>query len=137
MMQTTWPALAMDTALILMGAAIHDTGKLQVPEEITGSGHTHEQAGERMLLEHGFNAEEARFARTHGMWPQTALPLEDLMVCMADTIWTGKRVNELEEKLCSALADRLEEDFWQVFQSLDEVLMNCAAGGEERLVWAR
>src|SRR5271166_6126543 len=51
--QNQWPALPVDPAVVLLGAAWHDIGKVRYPEELTGPGHQHEAAGVTMLLEAG------------------------------------------------------------------------------------
>jgi hypothetical protein len=40
---TRWPTVAIDRDSVAFGAAIHDIGKVQYPEELTGPGHHHEQ----------------------------------------------------------------------------------------------
>ncbi|HKV84556.1 MAG TPA: hypothetical protein VJN88_08370, partial [Ktedonobacterales bacterium] len=61
-----WPTLAYDRARVMLGAATHDIGKVIYPAGLSALGHEHEAAGEQLLLAHGFDADCARFARTHG-----------------------------------------------------------------------
>src|SRR5579859_5702818 len=49
-----WPALVYDHESVWMGAALHDIGKVNHPEELTQPGHAHELAGEALLRERGF-----------------------------------------------------------------------------------
>ena len=68
MIDRAWPGLPYARPAVLLGAATHDIGKVLCPAEIQGPGGAHETAGEALLLAHGFRADEARFARTHGHW---------------------------------------------------------------------
>jgi len=49
-----------DRRRILLGAALHDVGKVVHPNEMSAPGHEHEAAGEQLLLERGVEAEVAR-----------------------------------------------------------------------------
>lgn len=89
-----WPDLAVDGALVCFGAAIHDLGKCHFPDELSGPGQQHEEAGYQLLLSLGVAPERARFARTHGAW--AGLALEDLLVALADKVWRGRRDEALE-----------------------------------------
>ncbi len=44
---------AFDSRLVLLGAALHDAGKLLHPCEMNGPGHRHEPAGHKLLRTHG------------------------------------------------------------------------------------
>src|SRR5262245_59732499 len=57
-----------DREQILVGAAVHDAGKIVHPEEMSEPGHLHEAAGERLLMDHGIPARLARFCVTHASW---------------------------------------------------------------------
>jgi putative nucleotidyltransferase with HDIG domain len=93
----TWPDIPFDRQAVLRGAAIHDIGKVIYPEELREPGKQHEEAGVALLQRHGFSAEQARFARTHGQWrDDPAVQLADLLVALADTIWKGQRDEQLE-----------------------------------------
>ena len=46
--------LAADRTAVLFGAATHDIGKVRHIEELTGPGHAHEPAGQKILLRYGF-----------------------------------------------------------------------------------
>ena len=73
-----FPDLAFDRQRVLLGAAIHDLGKVLHPEEIQGPGHLHEINGPGLLEHHGLEASLARFARTHAEWDGEGI--EDLLV---------------------------------------------------------
>ena len=49
---------------VLLGAALHDVGKVEHPEEMSGPGSHHEPAGEALLLRAGVPASLARICRT-------------------------------------------------------------------------
>lgn len=95
-------------------------------------GHRHEHAGHNLLAEHGLN-DLARFATTHAQWDDDALPLEDLLVALADKLWKGKRVAALEHRIIDRLSARSGTSSWEVFTLADEVFERIAARGDERL----
>src|SRR5947209_6757947 len=59
-LEVAFPGLAIDSAEVLLGAATHDIGKAVVPEELTGPGHAHEEAGRVLLRAHGYSERAAR-----------------------------------------------------------------------------
>lgn len=128
-----WPESVVDSKLVLIGAASHDLGKLLVPEELHHPGKRHEALGEQLLLEQGFLAETARFARTHGSVAYETLPIEDLLVIAADTLWKGARIMELEEQIARTLSEQLPSDYWDVFVQMDELFSALSEGAAERL----
>lgn len=129
-----WPRLSFDKEAVAFGAATHDIGKARHPNELSGPGHEHEAAGERLLLEHGFPVTRARFARTHGE-PPAGLPLEDLLVVLADTAWKAKRSKEFDDRLVAVIADASRAPAWDVFMRLDGLLSKVAKGADDRLAW--
>jgi hypothetical protein len=74
-----WPKLVIEEHAVHLGAAIHDIGKVIHPHELNEPGDAHEEAGRRLLLEHGWSDESARFAVTHGRKLDASDPLEDLL----------------------------------------------------------
>ena len=121
---------------LLFGTATHDIGKILVPDELTGPGHTHERRGQSLLLDLGVPPELARFAKTHGSWrSETATPLEDLVVALADTSWKGQRDNELEQRITTLLVATTAQEPWKVWSDLDEMLEAYSADATERLLW--
>jgi|GEM_PF-314509 len=136
-MRRLWPSLAFDMEAVTFGAAIHDLGKLLHPEEMTGPGEAHRIAGPEFLIEeYGVDPALARFARTHGNWHTIAdLLLEDLLVALADQIWKGSREELLEEMLTTWIAGATEQEPWEVFMALDELLTTLAADADKRLMW--
>jgi hypothetical protein len=126
--------LVHDVAVTLTGwvrAATHDIGKILHPAELSGPGSLHEAAGYSLLLSQGIEEASARFARTHGSWDAADVTLEDLLVSLADKVWKGKRVPELEQRV----ATRLGGPAWETFLALDDELERIAAGADARLAF--
>ncbi|UZR94080.1 HD domain-containing protein [Chondrinema litorale] len=130
-----WSVIELDEELILFGAGTHDIGKTKIKSEIFNSGKEHETVGKRILEELGLAETESRFALTHGNWKESDLLLEDLLVSLADKIWKGKRVEELEERVGHAIANKLKVDYWDVYVKLDKILEEISIGADERLIW--
>lgn len=132
----TWPKLSFDRDAVRYGAATHDIGKVAHPEELSQPGHLHEEAGERLLRDHGVSAERARFARTHAQWTDDGEPrMEDLLVALADVWWRGKRDAALEEAICQQIMARTGEPTWRVFAMLDDIAAEVTADADARLAW--
>jgi hypothetical protein len=129
-----FPGLDLDRDAILFGSATHDLAKTLHQHELTGPGHQHESDGPALLEQHGVPRRIARLARTHGRWRDVD-DLETLIVALADSIWCGRRVEELESKFTTTLAATLGEEPWQVWAKLDAVCEEIAEKGEERLAW--
>ena len=125
-------AEAFDGGEVLVGAALHDAGKIVHPGEMSGPGHHHERAGQKLLAERGL-VELARFCVSHADWDRDDRPLEDLLVALADKLWKGKRVQELERRVVNRLASTVGADFWDVFMTADSVFERVAADGDARL----
>lgn len=130
-----FPNLTVDTDSVRFGAATHDLGKVKHRSELDGPGDQHEDAGPTLLEEQGIPEQLARFAKTHGAWSREELPLEDLLVALADAVWKGQRIEQLEKQVVEQIADRTEKERWEVFSALDGVLEKIACRGEERLAW--
>lgn len=130
-----FPSLEMEQESVFFGAGSHDLGKVLHPDELSGPGHRHEIAGEQLLMEKGVPPDLARFCRTHGAWSQESLPLEDLLVALADTIWKGQRLEELEMQIVNQIVEKTDLEPWLVIQELDELLMEIASCGDQRLAW--
>jgi hypothetical protein len=131
-----YPALLLQADAIRFGAATHDIGKIMHPAELAGPGHQHETASEMLLLHQGVATHLARFARTHAAWHQQAdIPLEDLLVALADTCWKGKRDTELEQRIVTRITEACGCDYWDVFLMIDDLVEQVAAAAEIRLAW--
>jgi predicted hydrolase (HD superfamily) len=118
---------------ILVGVALHDVGKIKHPSEMTAPGSNHEPTGEEMLLAAGASPEIARVSLSHARWSQMPVSLEELIVALADKLWKGVRVPELENMVISECANRSKQDYWQLFVGLDSSFEQIADHGSDRL----
>jgi hypothetical protein len=118
---------------VQVGAAVHDVGKAVHPGELDAPGHAHEAEGERLLVERGATPEVARVARSHARWRELAETLEELVIALADKLWKGARVQELEELVIDRAAVASGRDRWELFTALDALFEEVAAGADARL----
>lgn len=130
-----FPALEFDRDAVLVGAAVHDAGKVVHPGELSGPGSAHEAAGYELLLAHGFGEEVARCARDHASWGRPDIRLVDLLVSLADKAWKAKRVPELERLVLDRMCAAGGVEPWQAFLVLDGVLDAVAARADARLAF--
>ena len=128
------PAAELLAAAVQFGAATHDIGKSLHPSELSGLGTKHETAG-RQLLDARGAGEYARFCETHGFTEFSQLGLEDLTVIVADKIWKGKRVDELEEAFARSAARATPNEFWTIYQEITSKLDQLSEGAADRLSW--
>lgn len=131
-LEQEYPAFVFDRDAVLFGAATHDLGKVLHPHELSGPGTEHETAGRRLLLAAGVPERLARFAGTHGGWGPGS-DVEDLLVSLADKIWKGKRVPDLEQLVTDRVTALAGTDPWQTLLALDEELERVAATALWRL----
>ena len=122
-----------DAQLIELGVAVHDAGKIQHPDELDGPGSRHEPTGEALMLAHGVQPHVARCCVSHAAWDAPGVSFEERSVALADKLWKGKRVPELELHIVDGVAMRLHVTRWDVFAELDSVFEDIAAGAEDRL----
>jgi hypothetical protein len=122
-----------DRDQVLVGAAIHDAGKILHPNEMLEPGTRHEQDGERLLIQHDVPPTFARFCVTHASWAREEIAIEDLLVALADKLWKGKRDDDLERRVVEVVARDVERELWDVFDVLDSICEAIAAGGPQRL----
>ncbi|QFQ97085.1 HD domain-containing protein [Streptomyces phaeolivaceus] len=140
-MERRHPGLPFDRAGVLFGAATHDIGKITHPGELSGPGSAHEEAGRRLLLEHGVGPEWARFAGTHAAWAEPGIGIgigigiEDLLVSLADKVWKNKRVRELEDLVVGRLTEVSGRPAWEEFLALDDLLEALGADADRRLAF--
>ncbi|GAA2087221.1 HD domain-containing protein [Actinomadura alba] len=130
-----YPALSYDREAVLFGAATHDIGKTMHPAELSGPGTAHECAGYELLRKHAVEEHLARFARTHATWTAPDVTVEDLLVSLADKIWKGKRVTELEQLVIGHLTSVSGQQPWEAFLTLDDILGHLAADADARLAF--
>src|SRR5688572_22750215 len=62
--QRRWANVPFDLQSVLIGAALHDIGKVLHPSELAGPGHQHEQDGPGLLMSRGIESRLARFAQS-------------------------------------------------------------------------
>ena len=115
---------------VLFGAYTHDIGKVVHPEELSGPGHAHEGAGEKLLISRGFDSSMARYAGTHSSWNREDITIEDLLVSLADKTWKGSRVEELESRFILLIEASTREPAWTIF---DTVLSRLCEGADLRI----
>lgn len=130
-----WENLQVNQTEVLFGAATHDIGKVIITDEIYKKGKQHEAEGLKLLIQHGFSNTKARFTKTHGNWNVPNLTLEDLLVCLADNVWKGKRIPELEECITKSISKATNSDFWEVFVEIETILEKIIVGSDERIAW--
>jgi hypothetical protein len=130
-----YPDLPVDRDAVLFGAAAHDVGKTIHTLELSGPGADHERAGHRLLLDHGVEERLARFARTHASWTEPEIGIEDLLVSLADKVWKGKRVPDLEQLVVDRLGAAARQPGWEAFMHLDDVLNRIAEDADQRLAF--
>jgi len=126
-----------DLTLVELGVAVHDAGKIIHRNELDGPGSLHEKTGREMLLELGVQPEVAECCVTHGAWQGPRVSLEGRSVALADNLWKGKRVAELELAVIDDVAARLGVDRWDIFTRLDEAFEEVAAAAPSRLKRSR
>ncbi|WP_323747891.1 HD domain-containing protein [Catenulispora rubra] len=126
--------LPVDAEAVLFGAATHDIGKALHPAELSGPGAEHEAAGRDLLLRHGISPELAKFAAGHARWDADTT-LDELLVSLADKVWKGKRVAELEDLVAARLVAASGREAWEEFLELDAVLSVVGEGADERLAY--
>ena len=136
MLKEAFPQITLDEPAILFGAATHDLGKTIYPEELGAIGTKHQEEGPALLVSKGVDPRLARFALTHGRWDDT-MSVEDFVVALADNVWNGRRLPDLEAILAKTIAGQTGVPEWQVFSRLDEILGEIAEGADERLAYQR
>jgi HD superfamily phosphodiesterase len=127
----------LDAELVRVGVVLHDAGKSIHHAELDGPGCEHEPAGERLLLDHGATPDVARICRSHARWRDLAETLEELVVALADKLWKGARVVELETLVIDRAAGLTRRERWDLFTDLDAVFERIATGADERLARSR
>ena len=125
--------IPVDAEFVRVGVVLHDAGKTIHREELDGPGSSHEPTGERLLLRHGATGDVARVCRSHARWRDVAERFEELVIGLADKLWKGARVTELEELVIDRAAAAAGRDRWALYAQLDAVFEKIAAGADGRL----
>ncbi len=118
---------------VRVGVVLHDAGKAVHRDELDVPGSAHEPEGERLLLERGASAEVARVCRSHARWRDLAQTLEELVIALADKLWKGARVAELEELVTARATLSTNRDRWELFTAFDSLFEEVASSAESRL----
>ncbi|VEP18818.1 HD domain-containing protein [Hyella patelloides LEGE 07179] len=132
-LKTNFPNLDCNYSQVLIGAAIHDAGKIIFNNEIYKSGNRHELEGEQYLINLGIPPHIAKFCRTHAHWNDPDNTIEDLLVAVADVLWKGCRNEQLENLVISRISNLMEKDFWDVFLIVDSLFEKVSDCGIDRL----
>ena len=131
-----WLDADFDWGRVLFGAATHDIGKAVYPEELVAPGHKHERKGTELLEEYGVPKSWARFAYTHANWKdEPTITLEDMLVALADNLWKGKRLAELEDRFVKTVCASTGKETWEVFAEFDQICESLASEADARLAW--
>lgn len=136
-LKQVFPDHQIQESLVLFGAATHDIGKIEIPTELHSKGNKHEKAGRTMLLELGIPIQKARFAYTHGNWNEPQITLEDITVSLADKLWKGKRVLDLEELFCKSLSEQLQKNYWTVYTAVDPFFEKLCLQADSNIIWQK
>lgn len=126
------PPEAIDSSHLLIGAVLHDVGKIEHPEELRESGHQHEAAGRTLLISYGFMDDIADICVTHAQWQDT-VSLEALVIALADKLWKGKRVAKLEDRVIQHSAELRHEEFWSIYPTIEKCFDQIADSAPDRL----
>ncbi len=126
--------IGFDISFVRLGVTFHDVGKILHPEELQIKGVNHEAAGEQLLIANGIDAALARCCRSHGQWQTMECTLEELLVALADTLWKGKRNQDLENLVVKSLSKQYSKDYWELFMEMDACFEKIAEGGYSRLM---
>lgn len=88
-----------------------------------------------MLVDYGIKENLARFTITHSNWENENLKIEDLIVSLADKIWKGQRIDNLEEKVIAKISLFTNIDYWTVYLKIDNIISQIINGSDKRLNW--
>ena len=133
-MAAAFPKVKIDKELALFGAATHDIGKCVCKNELTQPGREHEAQGQKLLLSLGASEQMAAFAKNHSSWSERST-IESLLVSLADKIWKGTRVAELEDLIAEEISRASALEKWEAYLLLDDIIQKIASGADKRLAW--
>lgn len=126
-----------DRDLVVAGALLHDAGKIVCTSELSESGQSHTEIGEKLLVDNGVAPELARVCVSHKYWDSDGVSTEELVVALADRLWKGKRNGRLEARIVERAARTSLQEPLSVFLALDAVFEKIADEAPERLRVAR
>lgn len=61
------------------------------------------------------------------------MSVDELVVALADKLWKGARVPELEELVIAKASAASNQDRWSLFTALDSLFEEVASGADDRL----
>ena len=125
--------LDFDSDFVEVGVVLHDVGKIINPNEMYQKGSMHEIDGQQLLLDRGITSKIARVCVSHGQWESMDCSLEELLIALSDTLWKGKRVQNLEEEVVKSISSKLKIDYWSNFTLLDNCFETIASKADDRL----
>lgn len=128
--------IRLDEDFILSGIVLHDVGKTVHLSELSQGGELHGETGRSLLLQEGVDPRLAEVCVSHSAWNE-AKTVEELVIAVADKLWKGKRVADLEDLMITRVKDALQLEYWEVFTRLDTCFEEIAGGGDERLERSR
>ena len=128
----TWDNLKIDENLVLFGAATHDIGKCIHTNELSEEGHKHEPEGKHLLISLGVPEEKAKFTVTHATWSEKST-IEELVVSLADKVWKGSRIQDLEDLLIAKIFTEIKVEHWEIFSLLDSIIEDITKDSDARL----
>ena len=129
-----FPKVKIDKELALFGAATHDIGKCVCKNELTQPGREHEAQGQKLLLSLGASPQMAAFAKNHSTWSERST-IESLLVSLADKIWKGSRVADLEDLVAAKISQASALEKWKAYLLLDDIIQKIASDADKRLAW--
>jgi hypothetical protein len=130
-----YPEVTFHEETVLFGALTHDIGKVVATDELYNLGSTHEKIGFQLLINHGINANLARFTLTHSTWTSSDTNIEDWLVSLADKTWKEKRVMYLEERTVNHICHITNKQKWEVFLELDDLINEISKEADQRLAF--
>jgi HD domain len=126
--------IRVDEEFVHIGVVLHDAGKVLHPAELERAGSRHERAGEALRRNEGVSPAIARVCVSHANWREDVTPrLEELIIALADKLWKGARVAELEERVIRRAAELSGRPYWDLFVVLDSAFQAVADGAASRL----
>lgn len=126
--------IQVDTQILIPSLILHDAGKIIHPDELTGEGSEHLEAGWRLLIENNVDEKIARTCISHERWDEMECSIEELIVALADALWKGERIPELEKMFIDRIWSLRGGDYWDTFLRLDTLFESIAEEGSKRLL---
>lgn len=119
---------------VIAMAAIHDIGKIKITQELSETGSLHEKVGFEFAKQLGIDEDVAIICLLHGSNNYQPLRFEVLCVILADKLWKGNRIDELENHFIKRASSFAQSDYWAIFSEFDLFFEAIADKGQERLL---